>query len=64
MVGANCAAYVYSYDLDGEFQSEQGDFSLHLFGIARCIVCTIVRDVCKAIIDVLSLQYIKVFIWQ
>ena len=31
----------------------------YLFGIARCIVCIIERDVCKVIVDVLSLLYIR-----
>ena len=31
----------------------------HLFGVARCTVCCIVKDTCKAIISVLLSKYIK-----
>ena len=31
----------------------------HLFGVARCTVCVIVHDTCKAIVDVLLTRYIK-----
>ena len=31
----------------------------HLFGIACCTVCCIVKDTCKAIITVLLIKYIK-----
>ena len=31
----------------------------HLFGVARCTVCVIVHDTCKAIVDVLLKTYIK-----
>lgn len=31
----------------------------HLFGVARCTVCVIVHDTCKAIIDVLKTMYIR-----
>ena len=31
----------------------------HLFGVARCTVCVIVHDTCKAIVDVLLKNYIK-----
>ena len=31
----------------------------HLFGVARCTVCVIVHDTCKAIVDVLLRKYIR-----
>ena len=31
----------------------------HLFGVARCTVCVIIHDTCKAIVDVLLTRYIK-----
>ena len=31
----------------------------HLFGVARCTVCIIVKDVCKAIVSVLQPRYIS-----
>ena len=31
----------------------------HLFGVARCTVCVILHDTCKAIISVLQKQFIK-----
>lgn len=31
----------------------------HLFGVARCTVCVIVHDTCKAIVDILLASYIR-----
>ena len=38
----------------GEYQT-----IAHLFGVARCTVCVIVHDTCKAIVDVLLKTYIQ-----